>query len=257
MNNNEKPDYDKMGWLYSALYGDMSTEELREFEYAKNHMELLQSYSNKNISILDSACGNGIQATAFALNGYNVTATDISCEMITLTKELASKHNVPINTMVKSWSDLPSVYNEQFDIVFNTGNSIVHSQNSITREKDISALVQVLKNKGTLVIETRNWEKVIKENKRFTVYDKTTYLDKDYVPMYYWQLNGIEQESKVNILLQEIWEDNHVEIYESSLTFTPFTHSTLLNNMKKLALEITKDTFDEYCDWYVVYGVKK
>ena len=116
MNNNEKPDYDKMGWLYSALYGDMSTEELREFEYAKNHMELLQSYSNKNISILDSACGNGIQATAFALNGYNVTATDISCEMITLTKELASKHNVSINTMVKSWSDLPSVYNEQFDI---------------------------------------------------------------------------------------------------------------------------------------------
>lgn len=60
MNDNKKTDYDKMNWLYSALYGDMSTEELREFEYAKNHMELLQSYSNKNISILDSACGNGI-----------------------------------------------------------------------------------------------------------------------------------------------------------------------------------------------------
>lgn len=47
---------------------------------------------------------------------------------------------------------LPSVFQQQFDIVFNIGNSIVHSPNAVTREN----LVQVLKKKATLVIETRN-----------------------------------------------------------------------------------------------------
>ena len=78
MNNDEKQDYDKMSWLYSAFYGDMATEQLRQLEFIQNHKNLLQSYTDKEVSILDSACGNGVQATALALNGYNVTATDIS-----------------------------------------------------------------------------------------------------------------------------------------------------------------------------------
>lgn len=256
MNNDEKQDYDKMNWLYNAFYGDMTTEELRQLEFIKKHRNLLQLYTDKEVSILDSACGNGVQATALALNGYNVTATDVSSEMVKLANEFSQKHNVSISTEVKAWSELPSVFQQQFDIVFNVGNSIVHSPNAVTRENDISSLIQVLKKEGTLVIETRNWEKVVAENNRFTVYDKISYLNKEYIPMYHWKLNGIEQEAEVEILFQEIWEDNHVELYQSSLSFTPFTHMSLLNTMKKLGLDIIRDTFDKECDWYLIYGKK-
>lgn len=256
MDNKEKQDYDKMNWLYNAFYGDMATEQLRQLEFIETHKNLLQSYTDKEVSILDSACGNGVQATALALNGYNVTATDISSEMVKLANELSQKHNVSISTEVMAWSELPSVFQQQFDIVFNVGNSIVHSPNAVARENDISSLVQVLKNKGTLVIETRNWEKVVTENKRFTVYNKISYQSKEYIPMYHWELNGIEQEAEVEILFQEIWESNHVELYQNSLRFTPFTHMSLLDTMKKLGLVIIRDTFDKECDWYMVYGKK-
>jgi len=256
MENRERLDYDKMNWLYNALYGDISTERLQHLDRIEIHKELLQSFGSKEISILDSACGNGVQATALALNGYHVTATDISGEMIKLAREFSEKHNVELKTSVNSWLELPGLFQTQFDIVFNIGNSIVHSLNSTTRECDISALLQVLKNEGTLVIETRNWEKVIEENKNFTVYDKVSYLNKSYVPMYHWSLNGLENEANVEILLQEIWEDNHVELYESTLKFTPFSHQRLLDTMKKLGLTITKDTYNKDCDWYMIYGKK-
>jgi len=256
MENSDIQDYDKMNWLYNALYGDISTEQLQHLDRIEMHKELLQSFGNKEISILDSACGNGVQATALALNGYHVTATDISGEMIKLAREFSEKHNVELKTSVNSWLELPDLFHSQFDIVFNIGNSIVHSLNSTTRECDISALIQVLKKEGTLVIETRNWEKVIAENKRFTVYDKVSYLNKSYIPMYHWILNGLEIEAKVEILLQEIWENNHVELYESTLNFTPFSHKMLLDTMKKLGLTITKDTHDKGCDWYMIYGKK-
>jgi len=256
MENCDIKEYDKMNWLYNALYGDISTEQLQHLDHIEILKELLQSYGNKEISILDSACGNGVQATALALNGYHVTATDISGEMIKLAKELAKKHNIELKTSVNCWLELPGLFQSQFDIVLNIGNSIVHSLNSTTRESDLSALIQVLKKEGTLVIETRNWEKIIAENNSFTVYDKVSYLNKSYVPMYHWMLNGMENEAKVEILLQEIWENNHVELYESTLNFTPFSHQMLIDTMKKLGLTITKDTYDKECDRYMVYGKK-
>lgn len=256
MNDVNKEDYDKMNWLYNAFYGDMATEQLRQLDFIENHQNLLQSYADKEVFILDSACGNGVQATALALNGYNVTATDISSEMVKLANEFSHKHKVSITTEVKAWSELPGVFQQQFDIVFNVGNSIVHSPDAAAREDNISALVQVLKKNGTLVIETRNWEKIVAENNRFTIYDKISYLNKEYIPMYHWKLNDIEQEAEVEILFQEIWEDNHVELYENSLSFTPFTHMNLLNTMEKLGLDIVSDTFDKECDWYLIYGKK-
>jgi len=249
-------DYNKMSWLYNALYGEMPIERLMQLDYVKNHNKLLRSYDEKDLSILDSACGNGVQATALALKGYDVTATNISSEMVNFTREFAKKHNVKISTAVKAWCELPATFKEQFNIVFCTGNSIVHSANADERKMNLTSLTQVLKTQGTLVVETRNWDKIIMEDKRFTVYDKTLYKDKEYIPLYHWKMNGMEHEAEVEILFQEIDGDNHVRIYESSLRFTPFRYMDLLAVMRNLGLEIVRDTFDKECDWYLIYGRK-
>lgn len=247
-------DYNKMAWLYNALYGDMSVEALKDLYYINDHKGLLNSYEKDNFVILDSACGNGVQATALALNGYNVVATDISSEMIALTNDFSKKCGIQLKTDVKAWIDLPYEYSNSFDIVFCTGNSIVHSPDAISRQNNLTALTKLLKPKGTLVIETRNWDKVIIENKKYTAYDKVSYNDKDYIPLYQWNLNGMEREAKVEILLQEISSDNKVTVYESDLNFTPFTHDSLIEMMRKLNLKITRDNFDIQNDWYFVYG---
>lgn len=251
---NLEPDYNKMGWLYNALYGDMSAETLKELYYVNDHRKLLNSYPKDDLVILDSACGNGVQATALALNGYNVVATDISSEMIHLTNDFARKHNINLKTDVKAWVDLPDTYSNSFDIVLCTGNSIVHSSDAISRKNNLTALSKLLKPSGTLVIETRNWDKVIAENKEYTVYEKLSYKNKDYIPLYHWKLKGMEREAKVEILFQEISSDNKVTLYQSDLNFTPFTHNSLIEMMKNLNLKITRDTFDMESDWYFIYG---
>lgn len=247
-------EYNKMNWLYNSLYGDISTDDLKQLDFIETHAQLLSSYDKDTLSIIDSACGNGIQATALALNGYNVVATDISGEFIKLTNEFAIKHNAILKTNRKSWIELPESYSNQFDIVFCTGNSIVHSIDSSIRKENLNALSKILKTKGTLVIETRNWDKVILENKRFTVYDKVKYKDKEYISLYHWILNGMEKESKVEILFQEINEDNSVNLYERDLSFTPFTHESLINMLNENKMEITKDTFELDNDWYYIYA---
>lgn len=251
---NSEPDYNKMNWLYNTLYGDMSVETLKELDYVNNHRRLLNSYQKDNLVILDSACGNGVQATALAINGYNVVATDISYEMIALTNDFAGKHDMKLKTDVKAWIDLPDTYSNSFDIVLCTGNSIVHSPDAISRQNNLTALSKLLKHKGTLVIETRNWDKVIAENKKYTVYDKVSYENKDYIPLYHWNLKGMEREAKVEILFQEISSDNRVTLYQSELNFTPFTYNSLIEMMRNLNFNITRDTFDTQNDWYLIYG---
>lgn len=253
---NTEVEYDKMNWLYNALYGDMTTEQVKNLDFIKNHIELLEKYPAEKSAVIDTACGNGVQATALAIHGYKVTATDISKEMIKLTNEFSQNHNVKLHTQRKEWIELPQVYNKEFDIVFCTGNSLVHSPDNKSRKANLKALSEILNCNGTLVIETRNWDKVIKENKKFTVYDKISYKGIDYIPLYHWVLNGMEQKAKVEILFQEINKNGSVSLYNSELTFTPFTHESLINMMKDLNLGITRDTYSIDNDWYYLYAKK-
>lgn len=39
---NTEVEYDKMNWLYNALYGDMTTEQVKNLDFIKNHIELLE-----------------------------------------------------------------------------------------------------------------------------------------------------------------------------------------------------------------------
>lgn len=251
---NTEKEYDKMSWLYNALYGDMPTSHIKNLYFISDHKDLLNSYDKETMHVIDSACGNGVQATALALCGYKVTATDISGEMVQLANQLAHNHGATLSTDKKAWDELPIKYKNSFDIVFCTGNSIVHSPNANIRANNLNSLKQLLKVDGTLVIETRNWEKVLLENKHFTVYDKLSYQDKEYVPLYHWILTDMEQESNVEIIIQEIGANNHVTLYKSELTFTPFTHQSLLHMLENMGLRVVKDTYDTNNDWYFVYA---
>ncbi|MHC1682214.1 MAG: class I SAM-dependent methyltransferase [Clostridiaceae bacterium] len=240
--NNVEEQYDSMSYFYNVLYSGVSMKVYEE-EFMNQYKELLDSLPS-NAKILDSSCGNGVQATALKRNGYDVFATDISKEMIALTNKYASDNNLNFSTKQLPWSELPNYFQDEFDVVFCYGNSISHSSSEEEMINNINSLCKVTKNGGKIIIDTRNWDKILKENIRFQTSDVKNYNNRKYIFTYIWNLNGFNNPSNVEILFTEILNDKETRCIPSKLDFVPFTHEEFIERLKKCNLKILKDDFN-------------
>lgn len=249
-NNNVEKQYNSMSHFYNVLYSGC---DMRAYEdaFINEYNDLLNSLP-VNAKVLDSSCGNGIQATALKRNGINVVGTDISEEMINLTQQYAKDNDLRFLTKRLSWEQLPYNFGVDFDVVFCCGNSICHSSDKEDMLNNISSLYKVTKNGGKIVIDTRNWDKVIKENIRFNTSDIKKYIDKKYVFTYVWNLNGFDERSSVEILFVEITNDKETKCIPFRLDFTPFKHDEFISRLKSCGLKILKDNFQLNSDTYSI-----
>ncbi|MHC4457024.1 MAG: methyltransferase domain-containing protein [Planctomycetota bacterium] len=95
--------------------------------------------------ILDLGCGAGETSVYFALKGAEVTAADISPEMIRVVNRLAAKWNVKLDAKVMVAEDMDFQSNH-YDFVF--GNGILHH---LDRKKAYNEIVRVLKPGGKAI----------------------------------------------------------------------------------------------------------
>lgn len=242
--------YNSMSYFYDVLYSGCA---LREYEDA--FIDEFRSLLNNlppGAKILDSSCGNGIQATALKRNGFDVIGTDISEEMIRLTRQYSNDNNLPFPTEQLSWADLSERFMEEFDLVFCYGNSISHSSDKEDMLNNIRSLSSVMKKGGKIVFETRNWDKVINNNVRFNTSGIKKYLDKTYVHTYIWNLNGFDEHCSVEILFIDITDENETKCIPFRLAFTPFKHDEFIDRLRSSGLQIVYDNFQLINDNYFV-----
>lgn len=230
-----------MSHFYNVLYSGCDMKEYEDI-FIDEYRDLLNSLQ-MNAKVLDSSCGNGIQAIALKRNGINVIGTDISEEMINLTQQYAKDNNLFFPTKRLSWEQLPHNFDDDFDIVFCCGNSISHSVDKEDMLNNIRSLFKVTKNGGKIVMDTRNWDKVIQDNVRFTTSEIKEYIDKKYIFTYIWNLNGFDKQSNVEILFIEITNDKETRCIPFRLDFTPFKHDEFVRRLKDCGLKIVKDNF--------------
>jgi glycine/sarcosine N-methyltransferase len=235
-------EYDDMDWLYDVLYASFDEQLLEDL-----FIEEYQSYLLKDIKILDASCGNGVQTAALAQRGYNVEASDISKNMVSLTNERLKKRELHIKTFVSSWKELPK-RKDKYDLIFCYGNSISHSLNKEERINNLEALGNCLRNKGKIIIETRNWDKIHKL--RYTIYEERTYKGKSYIPIYIWDNMDFEKCSNVQIIFIEN-DYGKMKTYEKILTFMPFKHTDIVKEAHELGFTVIEDNYsierDNYC----------
>jgi len=248
--NNVEKQYDSMSHFYNVLYSGCDMRAWED-DFINGFRNLLNDLP-MNAKVLDSSCGNGIQATALKRNGINVIGTDISEEMINLTQEYAKSNNIFFPTKQLSWKQLPDNFGDDFDIVFCYGNSICHSIDKEDMLQNIISLYKVTKSGGKIVIDTRNWDKVIKDNVRFVISDVKEYLDKKYIFTYIWNLNGFNECSSVEILFIEIINGKETKCIPSRLDFTPFKHDEFVQRLIESGLKILTDNFNENSDNYTI-----
>jgi SAM-dependent methyltransferase len=100
--------------------------------------------------LLDIGCGLGEASVYFALEGAQVTATDVSPGMCDLTRRLAEAHHVKLETHVSAAEDL-RLGRRQFDIIY-TGNTLHH----VDLEETMDRLLPHLRPDGIFV----SWDPV-------------------------------------------------------------------------------------------------
>jgi glycine/sarcosine N-methyltransferase len=158
-------DEDYTDWLTKTYYATVDTEDRLEHEIP----DLLKVFSeNKVKKILDVGCGTGDHVVDLAKKGFDAVGIDRSIAMISEANKRKRSMVGAINTARFVKADLRDVATrfkkEPFDAVLFMGNTISHNPGRYRETiQDASSL---LTDKGIMVFQITNFEKVLKTQRR-------------------------------------------------------------------------------------------
>ena len=117
--------------------------------------------------VLDVACGTGHHAIAFARAGLDVTAVDAEPAMVTRARANVAKAGVGVAVHRLGFGELASGVGGSFDALTCLGNSLPHLLTAEALADALSDMASVLRPGGVLIVQNRNFDRVLAERERF------------------------------------------------------------------------------------------
>lgn len=117
--------------------------------------------------VLDAACGTGMHAIAFARRGLASAGADLSPAMIARARENARAAGVDVDLQVAAFGELATRFITPFDAVTCLGNSLPHLLDDASLAACLADFGRLLRPAGLLVIQNRNYDRVLRERRRF------------------------------------------------------------------------------------------
>jgi ubiquinone/menaquinone biosynthesis C-methylase UbiE len=241
--------------VYDLFYND-------DFE-----SECLNFYKNlfskkKFQDVLDCSVGTGRMLLPMAKLGYNCTGSDINPNMIKKAKLNFASNNIISNFIHCDYKNLKSSINREFDCVMCTGNSLGHVKNEEV-PLVLEQMNAILRPGGTLYIDSRNWDNILKRKQRFYLYNPII-RDKgrvNYVQV--WDYNKSGSITFNYLVFEEI--DNKIvskrQFYEIYYPFTfeslkSYLESMNYQNIKTCKLGDTSESDLDNIEWYTITAEK-
>ena len=213
----------------------------------------LLARSRRPGSVLDAACGTGVNAAALARRGFRVHATDGSHAMVHAAAARFQREQLGIPVAQCLWADLPVTVGERFDVVLCIGNSLVHAAGHDAMVQALIGLRRMARPGGHVVIDSRNWEKLHAERRIVQVADRTvTRRGRRCTSLYAWEIPDRLAEEHVAHLVFLFENGDQVEPHEYELTFRPFTIAELRARIERAGLREVDTDFDDSADRYAV-----
>ncbi len=117
-------------------------------------------------SAVDAGCGTGFHALLLAGLGVDVTAIDLSGEMLRRLGEKAAERNVRITTVRADLHSLAQHVAGSVDAVVCMGNTLAHQTDRGLLRRTLEGFASVLRPGGVLVIQLLNYAKILARGER-------------------------------------------------------------------------------------------
>jgi len=158
--------------------------------YFRMNLEKLLSKIPIGAKVLDCACGTGDHAIWLARQGYEVSASDISENMLKQARIKAEKEGVQINFFRSAWEDLPVNTTEKFMLIINPGNSFSHISGLDMLDRSIRAIKDIMLPEAHFMFDLRDWEKTFEDNSMQPQEFDVESGPSEILVQYSWDING-------------------------------------------------------------------
>ncbi len=204
-------------------------------------------------TVLDAACGTGIDAAVLARRGFTVRAADGSQAMVKVAAARFRRDRLAIPVQRCLWADLPAAIDERFDVVLCTGNALVHAAGRHAMVRALIGLRRMARPGGHVVIDSRNWEKLHAERRIVQVMDRAKVRGgRRCVVLYAWEIPDRLDQEHIAHLVFLFQDGDRVEPHEYQLSFRPFTLRELRQRLELAGLQVADTDYDETADRYAV-----
>ena len=124
-------------------------------------MEELKKRNSKKI--LDAATGTGYHSVRLLKAGFEVHSADGKKNMLAKAFDNARIRGLMLRTIHADWRALTQHIHESYDAVICLGNSFTHLFNEKDRRKTLAEFYAILKPKGILILDQRNYDQMLDE----------------------------------------------------------------------------------------------
>jgi len=153
--------YDNLGSDYDLMvsWGDRLAREEQFFR---------ELFSRKGCRrVLDAACGTGMHAVAFSRAGLEVCGVDLSTAMVEKARENARAAGVQVRFEAAGFGEIASRIGTGFDAATCLGNSLPHLLDDASLAACLRDFAELLIPGGVLVIQNRNYDRLLRDRQRF------------------------------------------------------------------------------------------
>jgi SAM-dependent methyltransferase len=247
-------DYEMLAADYDWMFHDDELANGRAINLPAT-ARLLQRISRTS-TVLDAACGTGVDAAVLARRGFTVWAADGSDAMVEGATARFRRERLAIPLLRSRWADLPATTNERFDVVLCVGNSLVHAVGRDAMVESLTGLRRMARPGGYVVIDSRNWEKLHAERRIVQVADQVvTRGGRRCVVLYAWEVPDRIGDEHIAHLVFVFENGDQIEPHEHQITFYPFTVSELRERLELAGLREVDTDFDDSRDRYALVTV--
>lgn len=240
---------------------DLFDNENSFLAYQKHWAAIL---ANKTIhSFLDVSIGSGSVTLPLAETRMKLYGSDLSKTMLTNCQKKAAKKGYTIDLRCCDFRELTQHFEQKFDCVASTGNSLPHVKNEDVL-KTLEQMDALVEDGCYLYFDMRNWDKILCEKNRFYLYNPVFEGSTRINLIQVWDYHT---DASITFHLLYTFEQNNQIFHKEKFDelYYPVKKALLLDKLKQLGYKNIETHFfpatsekgnPDDADWYCIIAQK-